>query len=345
VRPEFRPPPVNGPRDVPRLRAYLLRQWEGEGMFAQGAKLGVGTELRVTDTGEVVRTASSGGLDVEALTHGVLWWCDDGPTDLLQATAPSYPDDVALRPDLIPRRYGFCVFAHPLTGLDAQAEGETVYMSALAWAPVRLNPTGAPGVGLCWYVRYSSERALAVVEGERRASREVLAEIAEGSWVDMWAPMGRTDWVFGSTVSERYHDAVGPTISAAQWESMVEDRRIAASLWALAATPTVVADTPLARSRQERRQAERHRVSLPEVRVLSLRPGSTAVVPAGHRHVEWRHRWVVRAHWRSQAYGPGRTLRRPVLIPAHVKGPADAELKVPTETVWRLGDKEAGRAS
>jgi hypothetical protein len=35
---------------------------------------------------------------------------------------------------------------------------------------------------------------------------------------------------------------------------------------------------------------------------------------------------VVRGHWRQQPYGPQRTLRRPVWINPHVKGPADAPL-------------------
>lgn len=42
----------------------------------------------------------------------------------------------------------------------------------------------------------------------------------------------------------------------------------------------------------------------------------------GESQVEWTHRWVVRGHWRWQAYGPGRMQRRRQWISPHVKGPA-----------------------
>ncbi|WP_297740799.1 hypothetical protein [uncultured Tessaracoccus sp.] len=46
--------------------------------------------------------------------------------------------------------------------------------------------------------------------------------------------------------------------------------------------------------------------------------------PTG-RHITCRY--VVREHTRQQAYGPGRSLRRTITVPAHVRGPEDAPLK------------------
>lgn len=50
----------------------------------------------------------------------------------------------------------------------------------------------------------------------------------------------------------------------------------------------------------------------------------------------YRNRWVVSGHWRNQAHGPDRSLRRQTWIPAFVKGPEGAPL-LATErvNVWR----------
>jgi hypothetical protein len=55
----------------------------------------------------------------------------------------------------------------------------------------------------------------------------------------------------------------------------------------------------------------------------SHKPSSQA---KGERHVEWTHRWIVKGHWRQQAYGPKRQFRRPVYISSHIKGPDDLPL-------------------
>jgi hypothetical protein len=36
----------------------------------------------------------------------------------------------------------------------------------------------------------------------------------------------------------------------------------------------------------------------------------------------------VRPHWRRQAYGPGRTLCKAILIAQHIKGPVDKPLRL-----------------
>lgn len=48
------------------------------------------------------------------------------------------------------------------------------------------------------------------------------------------------------------------------------------------------------------------------------------------------HRWVVRGHWRNQAYGPGGSLRRQKWIPDHIRGPEGAPLLQRERVyVWR----------
>lgn len=57
---------------------------------------------------------------------------------------------------------------------------------------------------------------------------------------------------------------------------------------------------------------------------------------AGSDGRRYRHRWVVSGHWRNQAHGPGRSLRRQTWVPSYVKGPEGAPL-LSTEkvNVWR----------
>jgi hypothetical protein len=47
--------------------------------------------------------------------------------------------------------------------------------------------------------------------------------------------------------------------------------------------------------------------------------------PAPHEY-----RWWVKAHWRQQPYGPGRTLRRPLLVLPQLRGPDDKPIKAST---------------
>jgi len=75
-------------------------------------------------------------------------------------------------------------------------------------------------------------------------------------------------------------------------------------------------------------QRRLHRAGSPHaaqpVRVIALRG------PAGHgtgrSHAGYRHRWVVRGHWRRQACGPGLRERRPMWVMPHTKGPEGAPL-------------------
>ena len=68
---------------------------------------------------------------------------------------------------------------------------------------------------------------------------------------------------------------------------------------------------------------------VPKLRIVSLRRERIDYVePEVHSEREYSHRWVVRAHWRNQAYGPGRQDHKWVLVNAHVKGPDDKPLIV-----------------
>lgn len=74
------------------------------------------------------------------------------------------------------------------------------------------------------------------------------------------------------------------------------------------------------------------------VRLIDLRPMRhvTTDEPATPSGREYRHRWIVRGHWRQQAVGPKHGQRRLTWIPSYTKGPDEAPLlTTDTVRVWR----------
>lgn len=116
------------------------------------------------------------------------------------------------------------------------------------------------------------------------------------------------------------------------------------SLWAVLNDPpsvTTVAEPPVKRA--ERRRAERLGTLRP-IKVVNLTKRATMSVsenPTSGPSFRLRHRVIVRGHWRNQAYGPRRSLRRRIWVDEYVKGPDDAPLVV-RPTVYRVGNARRG---
>lgn len=114
-----------------------------------------------------------------------------------------------------------------------------------------------------------------------------------------------------------------------------------AAAWALMRQPTLVEQRTTTATTAIRRAYQRAGRPAPEVTLVTLRraylPRADAdrdeSTEAGRR---FRHRWVVRGHWRHQPYGPKRGQRRLTWIPAYIKGPAGAPLLATEKVnVWR----------
>lgn len=137
-------PPVRTPRDVADLRIWLRNEWRPGGAWHDYARLIVEREnadrhapgLRPQNPDNYAR------WDRDTLTAASLWWVGEEMVDVLTAAMPSVPGEV--RPDDLlppPGAAGFCVFAKPIVGLDAETEGKTVTIDAIAWARCQLGPT------------------------------------------------------------------------------------------------------------------------------------------------------------------------------------------------------------
>lgn len=93
---------------------------------------------------------------------------------------------------------------------------------------------------------------------------------------------------------------------------------------------------PVTVDRTLRRAYHRAGRAVPDVDLVHIR----GAAPSGHRSAhaadgdrspsEREHRWWVKAHWRQQAYGPGRALRRPMLVLPQLRGPDDKPIKAST---------------
>ncbi len=112
-----------------------------------------------------------------------------------------------------------------------------------------------------------------------------------------------------------------------------------AAAWLLMQQPQLIDRTREPADNATLRAYHRQQLPDPEITVIDLR---RQYVPdlsdpdAERSGRRYRHRWVVSGHWRDQAYGPDRSLRRQTWIPAYVKGPEGAPL-LATErvNVWR----------
>jgi hypothetical protein len=93
-------------------------------------------------------------------------------------------------------------------------------------------------------------------------------------------------------------------------------------------------DVPAEIDKTVRKKYARAQRPLPDVRVLRIRAHNaqrdTAKITGTGGSRTYTSRVWVTGHWRNQAYGPGRTLRRPVYIHPFLRGPEDAPIKLST---------------
>ncbi|ACL42212.1 conserved hypothetical protein (plasmid) [Pseudarthrobacter chlorophenolicus A6] len=101
----------------------------------------------------------------------------------------------------------------------------------------------------------------------------------------------------------------------------------------LMANPSVAARTTTAPKTPAARKAAKKGQSA-TVTVVDLRaPHHVETGEKSETGRVYTHRWIVRGHWRNQAYGKHHAQRRITWVPSYTKGPAGKPLKE-TERVW-----------
>lgn len=130
-------------------------------------------------------------------------------------------------------------------------------------------------------------------------------------------------------------------------DAVPEDRRaqlavlaLLGSTWHLMQQPTVATPTPrdsiTGTPRAPRSPGESPARLVTTIDLRTLRHVPTEDQPTEGTGRVYRHRWVVRGHWRHQPHGKARAQRRLQWVPSYVKGPAGAPL-IESEKVmvWR----------
>ncbi len=127
-------------------------------------------------------------------------------------------------------------------------------------------------------------------------------------------------WHFGATWDRQ--DSETPATDQPLW--LATRRAFMTALTFLAQGLAVVTDAQAPRA--DRKRAKHEGRKEPSIRVVHLRriirPERDPDETAETRHVEWKHRWKVRPHWRNQYYA-SLDRHHPKFIDSYWKGPAD----------------------
>lgn len=333
---------TNGPKDLPAFRAALTNAWDRNGTFT--------ATLRREEAGKSsLFSRTRGEWEHRAATDAHLMWVSEDLTDVIDGLRPTLPGDTVLSQEDVPWPAGIAVFARPLVGVASVGEhaGESLSVRAVMWAPIRLRPLPGQtewkqGIGISSYQLCDFDEGLS--ELGLIAAQDVIvnllrftrSEPSEDQSVRIigkaWVPLGRSDWMWGDSVNTHLPgDLVTPEMQA----SFEEDRRLIYTLWRLMGEEQIVERSEVHRSKKAARKQRAGRRDQPVTVIHLRRPRVEGESESGESERHLSVRFMVRPHWRQQAYGPGRTLRRPVLIPPHWKGPEDAPVQV-SEKVWML---------
>ena len=309
------------PADVVHHRRALLRWWSHPGEWQhiyalQGRRTIPGwTEDRLREAEEARWWMA------ETLRKAELYSVSPEMTDVITTLAPTIPDCLPQPP--VPD--ALVMFAQSIPGTDAET-GDEIFTSALLWSTINLYR-----VGPCISAEtYAWRDLVALYRDLDPDDQERFREV----YPNRLMPTGGSEWPLEAQTSD-FQTTLPPDFeNAVQQQSMLEDRQVLATFWALASQRLVIETVERPGGRSAARQAQREGRTLDEVRVIRLRdPASRGRSDAGS-DVEWSDRWIVGRHWRSQWY-PTSGQHRPKLIEPYVKGPDDKPLVV-RETVKAL---------
>jgi hypothetical protein len=235
---------------------------------------------------------------------------------VVEESANGFPGDASMMDVPPPAATGVVFMSRPIIGLDTQDEGAHTETNAYVWAPYTMSDGE-------WM------RGGDPAEGGFIVASWAYAETHDGAGVprQVWSPFGTSSWRFDEPVGAVNESNINDLADMEAAKVEVEhDKRFMAALWALMASDSAQLDTWQPNGNAKRRKRKGRPPQ--KVVVVNMRAAERHASQPADGTVEWTHRWVVRAHWRWQAHGPGRKQRKLILVPAHVKGPADKPLAV-----------------
>ncbi|MBA0083383.1 MAG: hypothetical protein HRJ53_00145, partial [Acidobacteria bacterium Pan2503] len=210
---------------------------------------------------------------VDALQGAELYWVSPEMTQVIETLAPSIPDCLPQPPV----RGGFVMFARSVAGTDAD-NGQRIYTTAFLWDTLTLAVTGS-----CLAMETYAWRDLVSLYIELNEKEK---ENWRASMPSRLIPTGGSEWPLESEISDFSRlPASNPNMEL----SMLEDRKLLSTFWALCSQKIVV-ETVQEPTRAMWREAKRRGHREPSsVRVIRLRE-VTRTESGAHRDVEWSHR-------------------------------------------------------
>lgn len=318
------------PVRLPIVRDRLVRHW-GEQPLARTALLNAPPSFRCwlpgADLGQpeefavMVKGAAPPQAIESFCTHiaaGLadcdLYWVANRFGELAVNAAVDLTD-LTLMPDFLPSPAGMIVYEGPIWenmwAVD-EVRGQSMYVAgvtdveAISWFTTDL------GVWVTMYVRPEKQIAGVPIKRLRDQIGFLLAHSPGGGF-----PFGT------------HHDISQQSPVMA----------ILLSTWLLLRQPGVAEVTDAPRDMSVLRKYDRAGRPAPQVRIVNLRrrPVPEGREPAGDRvGRKLENQQLVHGHWKEQAYGPGRTLRRPHYVDDYLRGPEDAPFKPTTPVVKKL---------
>jgi hypothetical protein len=304
------------PADVVQIRNQMVYWWSTPGIWQQRYALQGRRPIEGFDHGPLEAESARTWMEI-GFKDADLFYVSPEMSNLVSTMAPTIPDCVPQPPV----KRGFVVFARSIAGTDAES-GSIIYTTAYLWQPVQTV------LGPCIGIESYSWRDL--IHTYRMMSDEAKDQFRQAMPMRLH-PTGGQEW---PEKSETTDFSMIPASNQKMETSMLEDRRVLSTFWALC-SQRIAVEEPFIPDRAMRRQAERERwPHIPKVRIIRLREATRPKKDGPPSEIEWSHRWLVGAHWRNQWYASTQE-HRPKLIEAYVKGPDDKPLVV-RETVRAL---------
>lgn len=304
---------------MPALRRDAMHSLRWDALERSRTR-GRGEQLAENDTYALKQLA---GADLFWISGEMSQLCHDAAADLKEAH---------LGRDLWPTEAGFMVFAEPIA-LEGQ---EWRNANDPALEPIRAA-AWYPEDGRCSVLLFTDLTAMVNATIHRLGDRlgDEVDEARRRRNIDGVRASTGIKWLIPAGGDEYPVDAPIPLPTE---PGSCPAGFMLSTVWLLMGQrglTTVKSGVPVPKNKAARRRQAADRRELDSVRIIEIRSGTDHAAAYSGTTRAYRHRWMVKGHWRQQWY-PSLGLNRPVWIAPYLKGPEGAPLLTGEKVhVWK----------
>lgn len=301
------------------LRTGHYRNYLDGFLESMSVKSGMAPSRTVAHQGDAWADSEIRVLEIAYAFH-----VDAEMTPLIRHAGAGMDEDFTWQKEVFPTDRGFLMFDDPLTLRELRQR--TMRTAAVTWH-WGAGPNGQAGVWLAMYSKWDDLKDEVAVElREKMGDAKMRAlgplHINHVAFVPWGHTVGVTTAPIGAREAAHYAVAGDPIESGTTSDNPLRD--LYTTLLLMGQTITVVDDEQVTPA-LKRHLGKKHIPA--RVVIIRLRRTEGSRQP-GETMVDWAYRWVVRAYWRKQRYGPGLSQVKVILIAPFVKGPADKPLHI-----------------